>query len=514
MKPLISYLSVGALLLSPAVLLNPAMAQQTVSAGTVVQEFNQGQLDAMLAPIALYPDTVLSHVLIASTYPLEVIKAHRWAEEHPNLKGEDAVNAVENQDWDPSVKALVAFPELLQRMSDDIDWTQRLGDAFLAQEGQVMASIQTLRSKAYESGQLAKQQQVKVIREEKTIIIEPASPSVVYVPYYDPWTVYGPWWWRSYDPFCFERPRGYVVSTGFYWGVGIRIAPGFYFSTFHWPRRQIVVIDRHSHWNSPRYYSSHQIVRHKNSQHWRHDPHHRQGVSYHAGYQPTREFNGNRSYKDQQQHRDWANRTREERGIEHKEQRVAQKDQRFDDKQRQFERSKTGDALVQRSKTEPERQRVSPNERRVDNEAQRREALRQDRPQLDSNRLQNREYSPQRTAPDQAQVREQLRQSPTTDRSWSQPQRSQESTRVMAERSEPSFKRVERPDRVYQPQPNMQREAAVPRYQPEQRQSRSESAPSRSFERQATPRYEAPKMQSAPRERAQPNRELASRDLN
>ncbi len=104
MKPLISYLSVGALLLSPAVLLNPAMAQQTVSAGTVVQEFNQGQLDAMLAPIALYPDTVLSHVLIASTYPLEVIKAHRWAEEHPNLKGEDAVNAVENQDWDPVSK--------------------------------------------------------------------------------------------------------------------------------------------------------------------------------------------------------------------------------------------------------------------------------------------------------------------------------------------------------------------------------------------------------------------------
>ncbi|WP_337840210.1 DUF3300 domain-containing protein [Rheinheimera sp.] len=507
MKPLIPYLSVGVLLCSPVVLISPALAQQTASAGSIVQQFNQGQLDAMLAPIALYPDTVLSHVLIASTYPLEVIKAHRWAQEHPNLTGEDAVNAVEAQDWDPSVKALVAFPELLARMSDDIDWTQRLGDAFLTQEAQVMASIQTLRSKAYESGHLARQEQVKVIREEKTIIIEPASPKVVYVPYYDPLVVYGPWWWRSYDPFCFERPRGYVVSSGFYWGVGIRLAPRFYFSTFHWPRRQIVVIDHHYHWNSPRYYASHQIVHHKKSQHWRHDPHHRRGVSYQAGYQPTREFSANRSYRDQQQQRDWANRTREERGIEQKHHSVQQKEQRFAEKERQFERNKTGDALVQRSKTEPDRQRVEPMGRRIDNEAQRREALRRDRPQLDSNPLQNPEYAPQRMAPDQTRVREQLQQDGNRERNWSQPQRTLEQPRALTERQ----------DRVYQPQPSVQREQSVPRYQPELR-SRPEPQQNRSFERQATPRFEAPKMQNMQRERPHTAREQGRdqqpRDLN
>ncbi len=103
----------------------------------------------------------MSHVLIASTYPLEIIKANRWVEEHPNYSAEQALEEVEDEDWDPSVKALVPFPQLLERMSDDIDWTQRLGDAFLGQEAQVMTSIQTLRNKAYASGNLDKQQHIK-----------------------------------------------------------------------------------------------------------------------------------------------------------------------------------------------------------------------------------------------------------------------------------------------------------------------------------------------------------------
>ena len=103
--------------------------------------FSQAELDSMLAPVALYPDSVLSHVLIAATYPLEVIQAARWSREHPGLRGEDAVDAVEYQDWDASVKALVAFPDLLQRMDEDLQWTQNLGDAFLVQEEEVIASI-------------------------------------------------------------------------------------------------------------------------------------------------------------------------------------------------------------------------------------------------------------------------------------------------------------------------------------------------------------------------------------
>src|SRR5690606_9466242 len=101
-------------------------------------DFTAAELDQMLAPVALYPDTVLSHVLIASTYPLEVVQADRWTRENPGLETEAAVAAVENQDWDPSVKALVAFPQVLDRMSADLAWTQRLGDAFLADEGAVM----------------------------------------------------------------------------------------------------------------------------------------------------------------------------------------------------------------------------------------------------------------------------------------------------------------------------------------------------------------------------------------
>ncbi|HLR86960.1 MAG TPA: DUF3300 domain-containing protein, partial [Wenzhouxiangella sp.] len=114
----------------------------SVSAAADNELFSQGEIDAMLAPVALYPDSVLSHLLIAATYPLEVIQAARWSREHPDLRGEDAVAAVDGFDWDPSVKALTAFPELLARMDEDLDWTQNLGDAFLLQEEEVLASIQ------------------------------------------------------------------------------------------------------------------------------------------------------------------------------------------------------------------------------------------------------------------------------------------------------------------------------------------------------------------------------------
>jgi len=360
MHALMKCLPLLSVALFPALLVAPVAAQQTASAGSTVQSFSQAELDAMLAPVALYPDTVLSHVLIASTYPLEVIKAHRWVEERPGYSAEKALDEVEDMDWDPSVKALVPFPQLLQRMSDDIDWTQRLGDAFLGQEAQVMTSIQTLRTKAYASGNLDKQQHIKVVREEKTIIIESASPKVVYLPYYDPQIVYGPWWWHSYPPVYWHVPAGYAVHRGFSWGLGIHITPGFYFSSFHWPRRQIVVIDHRHHWRDPYYYRSHQIVHHKKSHHWRHNPHHRRGVSYHAGYQPTREFSGNRSYQNREQQREWAAQTRENKGYAPDRKFNSEKAQRFDDKERQFERNKKGDELVRRAKEEGPRLRVEP----------------------------------------------------------------------------------------------------------------------------------------------------------
>ncbi|MEN1728839.1 MAG: DUF3300 domain-containing protein, partial [Pseudomonadota bacterium] len=162
--------------------LNGATVQAQDAVDYEVELFTEAELDSILAPIALYPDSVLSHVLIASTYPLEVIQAARWSRDNPDLDGELAVASVEDFDWDPSVKALTAFPELLERMDEDIEWTQQIGDAFLAQEASVIASIQNLRDRAYAQGHLRTNDHVRVVREERIIYIEPKRTRTVYVP--------------------------------------------------------------------------------------------------------------------------------------------------------------------------------------------------------------------------------------------------------------------------------------------------------------------------------------------
>ena len=125
--------------------------------------FSDEELDQMLAPIALYPDSLLSHILMASTYPLEVVQAARWSRANSQLKGDDAVKAVEGMDWEPSVKSLVAFPQILQRMDERLDWTQRLGEAFLAQEPHVLDTIQGLRQKAATAGNLNSNEHMREI---------------------------------------------------------------------------------------------------------------------------------------------------------------------------------------------------------------------------------------------------------------------------------------------------------------------------------------------------------------
>lgn len=278
-----------------------AVDQTSYSTTAAQASFSEAQLDSLLAPIALYPDTVLSHVLIAATYPLEVVEADRWARNNSRLKGEDAVNAVDNQDWDPSVKALVAFPDILQRMSEDLDWTQQLGDAFLASEERVMDSIQKLRNRAYASGNLDKVEHVRVIREEKTIVIEPSVERVVYVPAYDTRVVYGNWWWADYPPVYWHYPSSYVFVSGFYWGPRVHIGPRFYFSGCHWRDRRVVVIDRHHHNN--RFYDSRSVVRHNHAKHWHHNPVHRRGVAYHDNHTRERFHSPRESYRDTQQYR-------------------------------------------------------------------------------------------------------------------------------------------------------------------------------------------------------------------
>ena len=243
-------------------------------------EFSQAELDQMLAPIALYPDTVLSQILIASTYPIEIVQADRWAMSHKEVKGEEAVRLVEDKDWDPSIKALVAFPDILERMSDDIDWTQRLGDAFLSDENQVMDTVQNLRKKAYASGSLSKVQHLKVERDDDEIIIEPAQERVIYVPVYDTRVVYGNWWWRDYPPVYWHHPSSYTHVSGFYWGPSIYIGPTYFYSSCRWNERRVVVVDRHYHSNAPHFYTSRSISRYQGAREWRHDPVHRRGVAY------------------------------------------------------------------------------------------------------------------------------------------------------------------------------------------------------------------------------------------
>lgn len=276
--------------------------------------FSQQQLDSLLAPIALYPDSLLSHVLIASTYPLEVVEADRWVRNNSKLQGENAVNAVENKNWDPSVKALVAFPDVLKRMSDDLDWTQQLGDAFLEDEGRVMDSIQNLRQRADTAGNLGNTDHVKVVREERVIYIEPAVERVVYVPVYDTRVVYGPWWWPDYPPVYWDRYSSHVYFSGaFYWGPRVYIGPSFHFSSCHWASRRVVVIDHHHHhdyYHHRHAYTGRHLAHYNGARHWSHNPVHRRGVAYYnepvrARYSSNREPTRN-AWDERQRSRDRA----------------------------------------------------------------------------------------------------------------------------------------------------------------------------------------------------------------
>lgn len=217
--------------------------------------YTQAELDQMLAPVALYPDTVLTHVLIAATYPVQVVRAARWSAENSGLAGEAALEAVEDRDWDDSVKALVAFPELLARMNDDLEWTQRIGDAFLAQEAAVLDTVQSLRTRAYNAGNLKSSEKVRVVRETETIVIEPTVERIVYVPVYDTRVVYGPWWWSAHPPVHWSSwPGRHYSSVGFYWGHGVHVRPAFYYSSFHWTNRHIIRGGGHRWYHQPRYY--------------------------------------------------------------------------------------------------------------------------------------------------------------------------------------------------------------------------------------------------------------------
>ena len=234
------------------------------------------ELDALVAPIALYPDPLLANVLMASTYPLEVVRAERWVNQNKNLKGDALKAAAEKQAWDASVKALVATPSVLQLMSERLDWTQKLGEAFLAQEQDVMDAVQRMRARAYDRKKLVttKEQVVSVQEEQnrQVISIEPAVPDTLYVPYYEPLVVYGDWPYADYPayPYYWSYP-GYiaagVIATGLAFGGAYAL--GRWASGGYWGGSRI-------NWAG----GAININRGAHVEHWRHDPAHRQGARY------------------------------------------------------------------------------------------------------------------------------------------------------------------------------------------------------------------------------------------
>ena len=244
------------------------------------QTFSQSELDQMAAPIALYPDSLLSQILMASTYPVDVAEASKWSKANPGQEGDAAVTAVQDKSWDPSVMSLVAFPQVLDMMGDKPDWVQNLGDAFLADPDGVMDTIQGLRNKAKEEGNLETTKEQQVIVEETSsetiIVIQPTDPKVVYVPVYNPTVVYGTWWWPAYRPYYYYPP-GYSLAAGV---IGFGIAVGVTNALWggcNWRRGNIDInVNRYNNINVDR---NRLDVSGRNTN-WKHNANNRKGVPY------------------------------------------------------------------------------------------------------------------------------------------------------------------------------------------------------------------------------------------
>ena len=214
----------AALLVPGEALLLAQSQPATGSSQTAAAKIPSDQLDSLVAPIALYPDPLLAQALAASTYPLEVIQLQQWLEKNKNLKDKALADAVAKQPWDPSVQALAALPDVVKRLANDIQWTTDLGNAFLAQQSDVMDAVQRMRKKAQDKGNLksTEQQKVetKVIENKSVIVVEQANPQVVYVPSYDPVVVYGPAYY-PYPPIYYPPVGYYAAGMAISFGVGV-----------------------------------------------------------------------------------------------------------------------------------------------------------------------------------------------------------------------------------------------------------------------------------------------------
>jgi hypothetical protein len=266
----------------------PPADQAAAPAAPAAPALTPDQINSLVAPIALYPDELVSQVLVASTYPLEIVQANQWLQQHPDLKGQALTTEAQKQTWDPSVQALVAFPDLLKRMNQDITWTTNLGNAFLANQASVMDSIQQMRTRAQQSGKLTSTDQQKVTNTtdngHPVVEIEPAQPDVVYVPDYDPAWIWGPAPLYYPYPYWYYPPRP-AFGLWCWWGAPILVGsifigwhgwggwgwhPGWYGHSVFVNRTFISV----NHFNTVRFQNAngHEV--------WAHSAEHRMGVAY------------------------------------------------------------------------------------------------------------------------------------------------------------------------------------------------------------------------------------------
>ena len=244
----------------------PTQAEAQAALSQAPARFTNAQIDQMVAPIALYPDQLLTQVLMASTFPDQLVDAEKWLQDPRNAspQGDDLANALQPLPWDPSVKSLVAFPQIIAMMVNHLDWTQALGTAFANQEVQVFSRVQFLRERAVKAGQLESTPQLAVRQEESDIIIEPTNPDMVYVPVYNPAEVYGEWPDNNYPPIYIPPPPGFYsgpigAGIAFSTGFGV-VAPLWGWSHPNW-RRHGVVVDptRYEHIASQNYIRENRI---------------------------------------------------------------------------------------------------------------------------------------------------------------------------------------------------------------------------------------------------------------
>jgi hypothetical protein len=251
------------------------------------------QLDSLVAPIALYPDPLLAQVLAASTYPLEIIQLQQWLTRNKDLKDQALADAVAKQDWDPTVQGLAGLPDVVKRLADDIAWTTDLGNAFLAQQNDVMQAVQRMRAKAKGQGNLKSNEQVKVetktVESQQVIVIQQANPQVVYVPSYNPTVVYGPPVY-PYPPIYYPPPGYYAAGMAISFGVGVAMGAmwsGGWCCNSGWGSNNNVTINNNNNFVNN---SNRQNVSNRPSQQpgrggqggntWQHDSQHRGGAPY------------------------------------------------------------------------------------------------------------------------------------------------------------------------------------------------------------------------------------------